>query len=344
MGSRVTVYDIAARLSISPSTVSRVLNNSVLVAGELRTRILATAESMGYRRRRIRRPEGRSILNIGLVLPHRSDASLHLFYDAADLIEGIESGFGGARINIITVLAERVSDLYERKKLGDIDGCIFAFTTPDPDTRARFGAHDIPWVVLNRIEPDGSYVCADNAGGVRMLVSKMLECNATATLCFLGFSQMPEVNDARSRGFRSAAGEAGRPVFDLRAKHRSNTGWFTAGVERIRDIDRILFALFAECRVTGVVCFNDVLAVYLCQIAQECAVRIPEDLMVSGFDDSPARRLSILNIDTVSLLPSALGAEAARRLRLRIVERDDSTIRVLLPGEYIEGDTIRRRA
>jgi DNA-binding LacI/PurR family transcriptional regulator len=45
----ITIYDIAAALDISPSTVSRALSGVPLVRKETRKKILATARQMGYR-------------------------------------------------------------------------------------------------------------------------------------------------------------------------------------------------------------------------------------------------------------------------------------------------------
>ena len=44
----VTLNDIAAKLGISKSTVSKGLNNASDVSGELRQKILETAAELGY--------------------------------------------------------------------------------------------------------------------------------------------------------------------------------------------------------------------------------------------------------------------------------------------------------
>ncbi len=119
---RITVYDIAEELGISVSTVSRVLNNSTLVTGEKRKLILETAERLGYRKRSVKRPRQRVVLNILVFLPFHEERRLHLFYDAAELFLGIREGFEESRVNLITEINRTHIPLFDNKKLGDIDG------------------------------------------------------------------------------------------------------------------------------------------------------------------------------------------------------------------------------
>lgn len=48
MGRKITIYDIADELKISPSTVSRALAGNTLVNIQTRKKIIATAEKLGY--------------------------------------------------------------------------------------------------------------------------------------------------------------------------------------------------------------------------------------------------------------------------------------------------------
>jgi LacI family transcriptional regulator len=49
MNREITIYDIALALNISPSTVSRALNNSTLISEKTKSRIRTKAIEMGYR-------------------------------------------------------------------------------------------------------------------------------------------------------------------------------------------------------------------------------------------------------------------------------------------------------
>ncbi|MFP4373613.1 MAG: LacI family DNA-binding transcriptional regulator [Spirochaetaceae bacterium] len=330
MARRVTVYDIAKRLDISPSTVSRVLNKSALIGSEKRELILRTAEEMGYEKRNIRRHGARSILNIALFLPHASMAYQHLFYDAAELIASIERGFTDVRINILTSLNAEDSIVFTHKKLGDIDGCIFAFTEPDGGLAEAIAERDIPAVVLNRIEEERDFVTCDNHLGMHRLLEHLSACRDDARPCYIGFTPAVPVTTYREEGFRSACVSLDRSC-------RSGA------VRRIDTLDQIDEGFVRSIVADGynaVMCFNDFVAVYFYQAALAAGLRIPEDLALTGFDNSPVRRLAVKRIDTITLSTGRLGEEAGRWLRSRIIDKSTDRLGLSVEGELIEGETV----
>ena len=76
ISKRVTIYDIARQLGISPSTVTRAINGKAGVSDELRARIVETAAQMGYRTNRIAKSLTRDTMRIAVVVIDRM-ASFH---------------------------------------------------------------------------------------------------------------------------------------------------------------------------------------------------------------------------------------------------------------------------
>ena len=110
------MYDIAKKLDISPSTVSRVLNNSNLISNERARQIHKIAEEMGYRPRAIKKQVNRAILNIHLFLPTADSTMAHFFYNVSELLDSIQKGFGGVRLNVITRINDGNLDFLSFKK------------------------------------------------------------------------------------------------------------------------------------------------------------------------------------------------------------------------------------
>jgi LacI family transcriptional regulator len=326
---RVTVYDVAKELGVSTSTVSRGLNNSILVGEEMRRRILAAARRLGYRMRPIKRQKRRTILNIALFLPGGPGMYTGLFYNTADLVAGLYDGFGETRANIIVKLAAG-DDPFRTKKLGPIDGCVFAFFEPDDGVYRDLEARGVPAVQLNRIDGRRNYVSCDNAGGMEVLFRRLLAADGGHRPCYLGLSRIPAVDARRREGFLAAAGKLGVPAGEKAV--------FTlSGLDGITDD---LPSRLLRRGYTAAMCFNDVVAVAFYQAALRAGVRVPGDLSLTGFDDSPVRELSGRRIDTVSLSVRRLGEEAAAWLRGRIIDREQQGIRRLIAGEYVPGETI----
>ncbi len=332
MAKRVTVYDISRSLGISPSTVSRVLNNSSLIGDEKRELILRTAREMGYEKRSIKRQKGRAIINIRLFLPRTTYSYIHLFYDVAELIEGIDLGFEETRINIITSLNEGDLSLFDSKKLGDIDGCIFAFTKPSTALEELLEDRSVPFVLLNRPNPEHNYVLVDNHSGMEKLVGAMhAKRGENLKPCFIGFSQLPSVSESRELGVISAC-EARNIPFD-----RSQD---VIMVDSLTELKAKVLPAIEQRSYNGVLCFNDLMAVSLYQAVLKESWDIPEHFSLSGFDNSPILQLLDQRIDTIEFSLKKLGEEAGKWLSGRIIDRNESPIQEALEGEYIPGETI----
>jgi DNA-binding LacI/PurR family transcriptional regulator len=324
-----TVSDIARHLDLSPSTVSRVLTGSQLVKEETRRRIEAAADELGYTRRRIRRHGARSILTIALFIPRSSDVYHRLFYDPAELVAGLTDGFGDIRTQISVSVNQPNPELFTSKKSGNIDACVFGFTTPSEDVATLLREREIPAVLLNRESSHENYVSTDHFAGMRALLRRAASGEREVRPCYVSFTPAKPVAESRERAF-------------LEACCAENIGCGSADVFRIasvREIDDAFLARIAD-RYNTVFCFNDFVAVYLYQVALISGLEVPRELAIAGYDDSPVRQLTPQPIDSVSLSPYRLGNEAGRWLGRVIIQRAAEPLRLLVPGDIVPGATL----
>lgn len=329
--SGITISDIAKEVGVSTSTVSRVLNGSGLVALTQRDRILEAANSLGYRKRHRRRQAGRTILTVALVLPENSPGPLHLFYDAGELVDSVHAAFGQTRLNVVVVTASRWRSTFEQKKMGDLDGCILAFTDPGRDLARHLDDNAIPTVSLNRIHADRNYVSCDNRNGMALLVEQVARIRGRDhAIAYIDYRGIPPVAHERRKGFLQGAAEQG---VDSDRVH-------VFEIDHLSQINDRLFKQLEERSVGSIMCFNDVVAVYVYQGALHRGIRIPEDLSLTGFDNSPVRQLLDRAIDTVDLGAGTLAGVAARWLHSSIIQADDSPIRTVLDAHYVPGNTL----
>lgn len=329
-----TVYDIAERANVSASTVSRVLNNSSLVSNDARAVVNRAAEAMGYHKRDIRRHRARAILNVALFLPYGNGNHLHLFYDAADLIHAVNAGFEDVQANIIAVADGPSVRIFENKKIGEIDACVFAFTSPGEELLRTIDERDIPVVLINRIDPAHNYVVSDHAAGMALLLGELVAHVPDVRPCYLGFPEIPQVSNLRKEGLVAAAAEQCVPftrndAFDLGS---------------IREITPALIERILKNGYNAILAFNDMFAVYTYQCALAMGLRIPDDFSLTGFDNSPVRDLVSEPIVSVDLDVPNLGFETGRWLRDAIIEKSHSTLHLHVPGHLIPGTTIAVRS
>ncbi len=328
----ITIYDIAESVKVSPSTVSRVLNNSRLVHSSTRERVLKAADEMGYRKRRIRRQHARTILNIALLLPFGGNNYLHLFYDAAEFIHALNSGFGDVRANIVTMVNESGVQLFDHKTLGNIDACVFGFTSPTAQLLQAIDARGIPVVLINRIDAQHNYVVSDHAAGMERLLTHLLSINPHAHPCYLGFPVIPQVSELRREGLLKAAVAHGIPVSESD----------TFDLESLCEITPQLIERLLNRGYDTFMCFNDVVAVYAYQCALGMGLRIPDEFSLTGFDNSPVRSLVCDPIATIDLTVAELGYLAGRWLRDTIIDKSESALQLHVPGDLIPGVTVGR--
>lgn len=328
MGNKkVTIYDIAAKLNISVSTVSRVLNNSQLISNDKSSLIRNTAIDMGYEKRQIKRQRMRTILNIALILPFRKDPYMHLFYDAAQLIKSIEDGFGDTRISIIIDLDIGKTKIFSHKKTGNIDGVIFAFTDPQEDLLEMLDSRKVPYIFLNRIRESHNYICCDYKAGIMTLVRKLLEKKNPKKLLFIGFASNLKISEREEAGFREAC--AGENIQgDVRI------------ISSITEINSDFVDKLIMQNIDAVLCSNDILGVSLYQALLYKGIRVPDDIALTGFDNSPIRNLFWDKLTTIDLSTDQMGREAAVWLKKRIVCKDTSLIQELINGKFVPGTTI----
>jgi LacI family transcriptional regulator len=324
-----TVTDIARHLDLSPSTVSRVLTGSPLVKDETRRRIEAAADELGYTRRRIRRHGARSILTIALFIPRSSDVYHRLFYDPAELVAGVTDGFEDVRTQISVSVNQPNPELFTSKKSGNIDACVFGFTTPSDDVAALLREREIPTVLLNRESPRDNYVATDHLAGMRALLRRAATADRAVRPCFISFTPAKPVAESRERAFLEGCcaeniGCGSADVFPISSVRELDGGF----------LDRIVG------RYNTVFCFNDFVAVYLYQVALMRGLAVPRDLAIAGYDDSPVRQLTPQPIDSISLSPYRLGNEAGRWLRRVVIQRSAEPLHLLVPGELVPGATL----
>ncbi len=326
---RPTVQEIARRLELSPSTVYRVLGGSQLVKDATRRRIEATAAEMGYQRRRIRRHVPRTILTIALFLPRSPDVYHRLFYDPADLLAGLAEGFDTVKTQISVSVNQPNPNLFEYKKSGNIDACVFGFTTPTEDVRALLRERSIPTIVLNRETPGCSFVSSDHLSGMRALLRRGAIGRKRVRPCYVNFTPAQSVSALRVAAFRTACRLEGVPFRDSDF----------IDIDSIEQIDEAMIKRLSD-RYNVVFCFNDFVAVYLYQVTLIARIPVPERLGIAGYDDSPIRRLTPQRIDTISLSPFSFGKEAGRWLRRAVIEHDMTPLQTLIPGDLVTGDTL----
>lgn len=328
---QATLEDVARAAGVSISTASRALNNSQLLEDGTRQRVLTAASRVGYSPRLIKRSTERAIFNILLVIPHRRESALELFYDPTEFISSVNHGLGDIRRNIIVSLEDQTDIYFRHKKLGDIDGCLFAYCAPDEKVRTLLDRNHIPWVLVNRVMENANFIAIDNDTSMESVVKTVAGLQRTFRPLFLSHNLVATVSRARKNGFLKAVRDLGLPI----------GSYDTMSVRSLSEVNSTLVARIRRKDPSIIFCMNDVFAVRLYEAALVSGVKVPTELGIVGFDDSPIRDALSTPIDTVTFNHVDLGFEAAVWLTSVITGHDRNPLHRKIIGQYKPGRTVR---
>ncbi len=323
----LNMNEIASRCGVSVSTVSRVLNNAPGISRETRRLVMEAAGEGSFIHRKRRRPLARSGINLVITVPDSQQMEVNPFFDSGELLNAINSAFQKEDKQIEFITYSGLED-WVRGRERRADGFIFAFGEVPERLREKLTGKSIPYMYLNRNPERENYITCNNFRGALELAGHLL-ARGYRRIGYLGFKGHP-VNLERSRGYRMAMMEAGMGYGD-ELIHEA---------VRIDGVDDGAAGFFIKQRCDAVMAFNDNFAIRFINAMTGKGKRVPADMAVTGFDNSPLRRLYTPSITTVSLSIYEMGFLAARWLRDNIVNRENRMIRLEVDGLLIEGETV----
>ena len=320
--SGVTIYEVAERAQVSITTVSRVMRGSGPVSSETRERVLAAIEELSFTPSRLGRAlaERRHAAN-GIVFPDLSGP----YY--AEVVLGYEEVAGELDRSVLILSTHGRRDAREMvlELASRVDGVvILGRTVPDRVVR-EVVATGLPVVLVARPPVAGAdSVIAENATTAGRLAEHLLD-HGRERLVFIGDPRRsPDVAQRWTGVAAALAGRGVRPPPPVRCGFDEACGREAA--RRLLDSPRPPDAL---------VCANDEIALGALLAAEEAGRRVPEDVVVTGWDDVMAAKYARPALTTVRQPMRELGARAARALDERITGVRKATRHELLPTELV---------
>lgn len=299
-----TVLDVARRAGVSPMTASRVINHHPRVRAELRERVLKAAKALDYRPNLA----GRSLRNAGVArigVLYSNPSAAYLNQLMIGLLE--EGSQSGAQVLMETCGGIR-SQRAAMKRLLDagVDGVILPPPLCDSATTVtELTAAGIAVVAVATAVPldNIASIRIDDYQAARSMTRYLLDLGHR----HIGFIEGdPKHTPAllRARAFFDTMAEAGVDVPQQYVSH----GLFTyrSGLGAARQL------LAQKSRPTAIFSSNDDMAAAVIAVAHGMALRIPEDLTVTGFDDTPVATTIWPTLTTIHQPVTAMGRTAIK--------------------------------
>lgn len=351
-GDRPTLRDVADLAGVSSTTVSRVISRSGFVSAGARAAIKQAIDELGY----VPSASARGLASrhtgmVGLFLPvveadagmadRRSPApapgapgvssgvAVTTVVDAkpdaifswggmyfGEVVRGAEFAAWEAGL-AITVAMTRSPDLEARvlNMAGRVDGMVVVSGTLPGDLLEHV-ARRVPVVLLTGLSSGSAHdrVTVSNAEAVERLVDHLVTDHGIRTFEYVGVGTGTPDDDERFRGFRRALLRAG---LDAPEAPRLRGDWERG---RARKIGESLVAGLrrGEPLPGALVCCNDNTALGLLDVFTAHGIRVPDDVVITGFDGIEATRTSAPPLTTVEQPMAELGRAAVEVLTARI--------------------------
>lgn len=308
---RATLRDVAELAGVSQSTTSRALSGEGYAAADVRERVSAAADALGYvphaMARSLRKQDSQTI---GVLVSDLRNP----FY--AELAAGIADAGRAAGYTMMLAddqgSAEAEMDAARAFVATRVAGVILTAVGPDV-VEFLLRQH----VVV--VEADRQFaadrcdgVVVDNAGAAQRMTEHLLELGHRRVALFVDETTWT-TGSARVEGFRAAFERSGIPWDDSLVVR---TGW-DADMARTAAID----VLARRDRPTAVFAVNNLLAEGVWRAANDLRLRIPDDLSMVSFDDSRWMSMVSPGITAVAQDSVALGREAVSALIDRLADR-----------------------
>lgn len=276
----VTIHDVARLAGVSSMTVSRVINKNVNVREPLRSKVMEAIKTLNYSLNMAARStrSGMGGVRIGVLYSNPSSSYLNEV-----MLGGLEQSSRLGCQLILEKCTGLASQKAAMKRLLDagVDGVILPPPLCDSEATVKtLTKAGIPVLALATAKPldQVSAVRIDDFRGALTMTRHLIRLRHTR-IGFIKGDPTHTPTDLRFEGFLAGMQEAGLPVdADLICD-----GLFTyrSGLDAGRTL------LSRSHRPTAIFASNDDMAAAVIAVAHGLHIRVPEDLSVCGFDDTP---------------------------------------------------------
>ncbi|MGX1547174.1 LacI family DNA-binding transcriptional regulator [Streptomyces adustus] len=329
-----TIHDVAREAGVSRGTVSRVLNGGHYVSPTAQEAVNAAIRRTGYVVNRHARSliTGRSD-SVGFLLTEPQER----FFEDPNfniLLRGCTQALAAHDIPLLLMLAGTED---ERRRIaryitaGHVDGVLLVSSHSGDPVAEELCAAGVPLVACGK--PIGlgskvSYVAADDRDGARDMVRHLLSLGRRRIGVVTGPLDTPGGVE-RLAGYREVLTEAGVDFderFVVSGDYSRASG--EAGAERLLAQAPDLDAVFVA---------SDLMAQGVLAALRRAGLRVPDDIAVGGFDDSPAAVAATPALTTIRQPWDRISNEMVRVLLAQIGGEDPAA--VILPTELVKRES-----
>ena len=326
----VSIYDIAKEAKVSPSTVSRALEDHPRIGATTRRRIQEIAREMDYVPSTVAKSlAANQTWTIGMVLATISDPFM------GRVIEGVEQAAieAGFNVFISTSQNDRQREIAAIKMLQKrrVDGIIVIASHLFDQYPRFYGRSKVPIVIINEQKPGETmhFVTVDDVQGAQLAVEHLLALGH-CRIGFVGVTNRPQSNQHRFKGYQNAL-EAAGIALDPALIFTSHT------IEDHAKTGEASLKPLLAAGATAIFCYNDTSAIGLLAACHKRGLSVPDNLSIVGFDDIDMATYTMPPLTTIRQPRFGLGQQAMHMM-LALLDGQEPENQIV-PGELVVRQT-----
>jgi DNA-binding LacI/PurR family transcriptional regulator len=336
--STVTSREVAVLAGVSQSAVSRAFTPNSSLSPEKRERILTAAKTLNYVPNSIASSLTTNRTNTVALIVGDTDNPFYI-HVLRTFITALQTE--GLQALTFTVEAGTTTDDAIMAVLRyRVDGIIL--TAAQVSSRMMHLCEDrnIPIILFNRYIPgrDANVVRCDNVGGGRLMADAFLKAGAKR-FCLLKGDPMGTTSQDRIKGFCERLNESGIPTRDILQIEGNSI--YDDAFDAVIDTFKTQKVTLPDA-IFGV---NDIMAMAAIDaLSHRLGKRVPDDVMVGGFDDIPEGRRPPYQLTSVHQPINQMVDETIRILKDGIRKDSDQTdrapVHIQIPSHLVWRRTI----
>ncbi|MBO0994921.1 LacI family DNA-binding transcriptional regulator [Bacillus sp. SD088] len=321
---KVKLEDVAKRAGVSPTTVSRVLNNRGYISDKTRQKVEQAIEDLNYYPNDIARSLFKKRTNfIGLVLPTINNP---FFSELALYIENICSEMGYKVILCNSLMQMEKEKAYARMLIGhQVDGIIVC--TYNRGVEA-YKQPKLPIVAIDHyLSPTIPVVGSDNYAGGKMAVQHLIDQGCRNIIHINGPVELETPTQMRRKAYEDLVGNPiTYELIDLFEEE------YTA-----MSIKQILKK---HPEADGIFASDDLIAATCLKVANELGIDVPDQLKIVGYDGTETVMRLLPQLTTIKQPIEDIAKTSVSKL-MNLIENPNTNevLETFLPIELVINET-----
>lgn len=321
----ITIADIAEKLNVSKTTVSRAISGKGRIGKETRERVLKYIEEYDYKPNMIAKSLAQSrTYNICAVMPGDYDVGDLTFFQ--ECLLGIQEIAGLMEYDVVLSICKDndISSLERIISNHKVDGVILMRTFVKDIQIEYLQQKNVPFVTVGSSNyPDVIQIDNNHKSACKELTSIILMKNFRR-IALIGGNEEHFVTQSRLKGFREAYKTLNRTL---------DEDLLYLGVENNIMIDKKVDEIL-EKNVDCILCMDDAVCNRVLKTLREKKVNVPKDVKVASFYNSKVLENNVPSITSLSFDAKELGMVTCRTL-MDLIEGKNVNKRTLLSYEVV---------